>query len=237
MKGSPRKRPRPHRVNPSDKRYSHSVRATGYPRGSGVATKVARIQREGLPENYQYKAVYQDATGKFSFLFVPEGDPHESAIRKLREYDSQGKIKDYLGSVTSLELIHQKKIPSASDLVYWDGGHDQWNPAYMKDDQIGKFILVNQPFTKAGTKRKIPKIEVKQIIGYDRDIRLTWTSPVFASYQDRAKAEAHATKLNQDPSSRYTLHYWMGHSRTAVPARVKGHAQSVIAKQKAGNLS
>jgi len=32
-----RKPPRPHRVNPKDTRYSDRIRATGYPRGSGVA--------------------------------------------------------------------------------------------------------------------------------------------------------------------------------------------------------
>lgn len=38
VKGRPRKRPRPHRVNPTDPRYSNGVKATGYPRGSGGET-------------------------------------------------------------------------------------------------------------------------------------------------------------------------------------------------------
>ena len=35
MSKRPRKRPRPHRVSPTDNRYSDEVKATGYPRGSG----------------------------------------------------------------------------------------------------------------------------------------------------------------------------------------------------------
>ena len=34
-----RKPPRPHRVNPTDPRYSNGVRAAGYPRGSGEGAR------------------------------------------------------------------------------------------------------------------------------------------------------------------------------------------------------
>ena len=76
VKGRPRKRPRPHRVNPTDPRYSNGVKATGYPRGSGMGQQ-SRPHTENLVlKESEIKKILSDLRrGKINYsdLSFPEG--------------------------------------------------------------------------------------------------------------------------------------------------------------------
>lgn len=76
MSKRPRKRPRPHRVTPTDQRYSSGIRAAGYPRGSGAPPKGKSVKQANTPIKVTKEGYYYNFPPQRFFIIRPWNGNH-----------------------------------------------------------------------------------------------------------------------------------------------------------------
>jgi len=138
----PRKPPRPHRVNPTDPRYTSQVRAMGYPRGSGHPKNLIKPQMSFADELTYYDYAFDNM--RIALIDYYKNDPKQ-LTQKINLLDEAKKARIWYSGLgehnrgTPLSFSTETDFIESAYTTTISGARDAKRLGWIREHQYEEF--------------------------------------------------------------------------------------------------